>query len=84
MINGLGLSVDDLYGNKIEVTSFKKDGDSYEYTLHYTLYDIYGMGELSEKPFTMSLGYNARYVMQHYDAFDGENVPYITYMEFDK
>lgn len=84
MINGLGLNVDDLYGNKIEVTSFNKNGDSYEYTLHYTMYDIYGMKELSEKSFVMSLGYNSRFVMQHYDAFDGENVPYVTYMEFDK
>ncbi len=41
--SGLGICVDGLYGNRIEVTSYEFDGVNYKYTLHFTMYDIFGL-----------------------------------------
>ena len=41
--SGLGICVDGLYGNEIELISYYFDGTNYEYTLKFTLYDIYGL-----------------------------------------
>ena len=40
---GLGICVDGLYGNRIEVTSYEFDGVNYKHTLHFTMYDIFGL-----------------------------------------
>ena len=41
--SGLGICVDGLYGNRIEVTSYEFDGVNYKYTLHFTMYDMFGL-----------------------------------------
>ena len=41
--SGLGICVDGLYGNRIEVTSYEFDGVNYKHTLHFTMYDIFGL-----------------------------------------
>jgi len=90
--SGLGICVDSLYGNKIEVTSFKFDGKNYEYTLHFTMYDIYGLGsdDLTDNAakflpqFGFLDGFRSWYILQHYNKYQGNYQPYISYMEFDK
>jgi hypothetical protein len=35
---GLGICVDGTYGNQFEITSYKVEGNSYEYTIKHTIY----------------------------------------------
>ena len=88
---GLGITVDGLTGNKIEVTSFKLEGNHYSGVLHYTMYDIYGLESTDitdayELCFDFGLlnGFRHWYVLQHWDEFEGQNKPFISYMEFDR
>lgn len=88
---GLGITVDGLAGNKIEVSSFKLDGNHYSGTLHYTMYDIYGLdsSDITDQyafsfDFGLLNGFRHWYILQHWDEFAGQNKPFITYMEFDR
>jgi len=51
--NGLGITVDSLYGNRIEVTSYTLNGNHYTAKLHYVMYDVYGLDktDLTDKYF---------------------------------
>lgn len=90
--SGLGICVDGLYGNRIEVTSYEFDGVNYKYTLHFTMYDIFGLdsSDITDNyisfvpPFGILAGFRAWYILQHYDEYAGKYQPFISYMEFDK
>ena len=90
--SGLGICVDGLYGNRIEVTSYVFDGVNYKYTLHFTMYDIFGLdsSDITDNyisfapPFGILAGFRAWYILQHYDEYAGKYQLFISYMEFDK
>ena len=89
---GLGICVDSLYGNRIEVSSYSFDGKRFEYTLHFVMYDIYGLdsNDIENRkvwnmiPFGISAGFRGWYILQHYDKYNKKYKPYISYMEFDR
>ena len=90
--SGLGICVDGLYGNKIEVSSYEFDGKKYKYTLHFVMYDIFGLEEHdidSRKykdilPYGCIIGFVPWYILQHYDKYAGAYKPFLTYIEFDR
>ncbi len=87
---GLGICVDGTYGNQFEITSYKVEGNSYEYTIKYTIYDIFGLdendveGEGRLVKFGILAMFRNWYILQHYDEYDGEYKPFITYIEFEE
>ena len=88
--SGLGICVDGTYGNQFEITSYKFDGVNYEYTIKYTIYDIFGLDEndISNEDrlmdFGIFAGFRAWYILQHYDEYGGNYKPFITYIEFEE
>lgn len=89
--SGLGITVDGLAGNRIEVSAFKLDGKHYSGTLHYVMYDIYGLDstDITDEyaaffDFGVLNGFRHWYILQHWDKYEGKNRPFITYMEFDR
>lgn len=95
---GLQICVDSLYGNRIEMTSYSLDGNDYEYTLRFTLYDIYGLDsadiehiekikddKVVERPgFGIFGGFRSWYILQHCNLYGGRHQPFITYIVFEK
>lgn len=82
-INGLTICVDGLWGNKIEVTSYSVSGNSYSYTLHYTLYDHFGLDQADVEKYGPLAGFRSWYVLQHYSEYDSAYKPFLTLIEFD-
>ncbi|SFX39748.1 DUF3289 family protein [Ruminococcus sp. XPD3002] len=89
--NGLGITVDGLYGNRIEVTSYSLNGNHYTANLHYVMYDVYGLDStditdeyISGFHFGLIDCFRAWYILQHWDTFDGDYKPFVTFMEFDR
>ena len=92
-ISGLGICVDGLYGNEIEISSYKFDGTNYEYTLKFTMYDIYGLdsADIEENKyvdnvsgFEILAGFRSWYILQHCNLYGGDYQPFITYASFKK
>ena len=44
-LSGLGITVDGLYGNRVEVTQYEQEGNYYKCRLHFTMYDIFGLDD---------------------------------------
>ena len=91
--SGLGICVDGLYGNEIELISYYFDGTNYEYTLKFTLYDIYGLDSADIEAnkmvkkivgFGLVGGFRSWYILQHCNLYGGDYQPYITYSSFEK
>jgi uncharacterized protein (TIGR03034 family) len=83
IINGLTICVDGLWGNKIEVTSFNLSENTYTYTLHYTLYDHFGLDQNDVEKYGLLAGFRSWYVLQHYNEYNGVYRPFLTMIEFD-
>jgi hypothetical protein len=83
IINGLTICVDGLWGNKIEVSSYSISGNSYSYTLHYTLYDHFGLDQPDVEKYGPLTGFRSWYVLQHYSEYDSAYMPFLTIIEFD-
>ena len=87
---GLGICVDGTYGNQFEITSYKCDGINYEYTIKYTIYDIFGLDteDISNPDRLIQFGtlqmFRSWYILQHWDKYDGNYKPFITYIEFEE
>lgn len=87
---GLGICVDGTYGNQFEITSYKVENNNYKYTIKYTIYDIFGLdendiegdGRLIE--FGILQMFRYWYILQHYDKYDGDYKPFITYIVFEE
>ena len=91
--SGLGICVDGLYGNEIEISSYKFDGTNYEYTLKFTMYDIYGLDSANIEEnkyvdnvsgFGILAGFRSWYILQHCNLYGGDYQPFITYASFKK
>ena len=91
--SGLGICVDCLYGNEIEISSYKFDGTNYEYTLKFTMYDIYGLdsADIEENKYVDNVsgfgilaGFRSWYILQHCNLYGGDYQPFITYASLKK
>ena len=83
IMNGLTICVDKVWGNKIEVVEYLVNDNSYSCTLHYTLYDHFGMDQPDVEKFGILAGFRSWYVLQHYDEYDSAYKPFLALMEFD-
>ena len=81
--NGLTICVDSLWGNMIEVTSYVCNGKTYSGTLHFTLYDHFGLDASDISKYGFLRGFTSWYILQHYDAFNKQFKPFLTVIEFD-
>jgi len=87
--NGLTISVNDTWGNYIEIKDFQCDGIRIIGKLKFTIYDHFGLddGDVTGKYGGLAwlLGWDpefaAWYVLQHYDGCNGIYKPFITYFE---
>lgn len=84
IINGLTICVNDTWGNTVEVKDYNFDGEHFSGTLHFCIYDHFGLDKPDvEKMYVKLAGFRAWYVLQHYEQFNGSYVPFVTLMEFD-
>ena len=84
IIHGLTICVNDTWGNTVEVKDYNFDGEHFSGTLHFCIYDHFGLDQPDvEKTYVNLAGFRAWYVLQHYDYFNGSFVPFVTLMEFD-
>lgn len=90
-LSGLGVCVDSLTGNRIEITSFSFNEFSYDCTLRFTLYDIYGLDSTDIEntvkyvvPVGAVQGFRSWYIHQHYNLYGGAYQPYFSYVTFEK
>lgn len=84
IIHGLTICVNDTWGNTVEVKDYNFDGEHFSGTLHFCIYDHFGLDQSDvEKTYVNLAGFRAWYVLQHYDYFNGSFVPFVTLMEFD-
>jgi len=82
-IDGLKICIDSLWGVKIEVSEFTVNGSTFSCTLHYTLYDHFGLDESDIEKFGFAEGFRSWYILQHYINYNKAYKPFLTLMEFD-
>lgn len=82
-LNGLGMAVHSLWGNKIDVVSYVQTENTYTCTLRYTLYDHFGLNEADIEKFGILAGFRAWYILQHYEEYNQAYKPFLTLMEFE-
>ena len=80
--NGLVFCLHSLWGNKIEVSEFTVSGSSYTCTVHFTLYDHFGLDQNDIESHGQE-GFCAWYILQHYSGYNGAYRPFLTLIEFD-
>ena len=83
-INGLTICIDSLWGNKVEMTSYKNSENGYEGILKFTLYDHFGLDEIDLVKYNKwGYGFTSWYILQHYSGYAHSYKPFITLIEFD-
>lgn len=81
--NGLAFCLHDLWGNKIEITSYVQNEDgTYECTLRITLYDHFGLDE-NDIIDHDGAGFISWYILQHYNYFNNAFKPFVTLISYD-
>ncbi len=90
---GYTICLDSLHGNKVEVTSYSKVGNSYSGNLKFTYYDHFGLDEtdlegyknLNDFAITVLTGFHDWFILQHWDDLpaDQHPKPFVTTIEFE-
>lgn len=83
-VNGFGITIHGFEGNSIELSSVKKNGSKYSGTLHFKLWDNFGLDEEDVTDQIEWAGLRSWYVLQHYTKFKGKHKPFLTIIEFDE
>ncbi|MBO5097052.1 MAG: DUF3289 family protein [Agathobacter sp.] len=83
IFSGLTICIDSLWGNKIEVVKYMNAGNRYTCTLHFTLYDHFGLNQPDVEKYGYLVGFRSWYVLQHYSEYKGAYRPFLTIIEFD-
>lgn len=83
MFNGLKICINDTWGYYINIKNYSSDGKTYSGTLHFTIYDHFGLDDSDVEKFGWTQGFSAWYTLQHYTGCEGAYIPFITYIEFD-
>ena len=90
-VPGLTLAIDSWYGNKFEIVSFNKSGNSYSGTLRFSFYDHFGLdtSDLEDKKYgNMQAGFvpgfRQWYILQHWSglAASVQPKPFVTKVSF--
>ena len=84
LFNGLTICVDNVWGHNITIKDYFLDGNHYSGTLHFKLYDNFGLdpGDVSGMYGNLA-GFRAWYCLQHQTKYNGKYKPFINIMEFD-
>lgn len=84
LFNGLTICVDNVWGHNITIKDYFLDGNHYSGTLHFKLYDNFGLdpGDVSGRYGNLA-GFRAWYCLQHQTKYNGKYKPFINIMEFD-
>lgn len=80
---GLKICVNDIWGLEIEISQFSVSGNSYSCTLHYTIYDHFGLDQHDVETYGFLPGFCSWYILQHNAEYSGAYRPFTTFMEFD-
>lgn len=83
MLNGLKICINDTWGYYVNITNYYSNGSTYRGTLHFTIYDHFGLDDNDVEKFGWTQGFSAWYTLQHYTGCNGAYKPFITYIEFD-
>lgn len=92
LMNGLAFCLHGLWGNQIEITSYKKSGNSYSGKLLFTLYDHFGLDQKDVENLSNIItdifdlpieGFSAWYILQHNKAYKKAYKPFITRIELE-
>lgn len=85
LFNGLTICMDNVWGHNITIEDCKYiNSDMYSFTLHFKLYDHFGLDPNDVSGFYGSLeGFRAWFALQHYDMFNGRYKPFINIIEFE-
>lgn len=84
ILHGLTICINDTWGNYVEVKDYVCDGESFSGTLHFCIYDNFGLDIEDVKKIYVNLaGFRSWYVLQHYDQYNKQFMPFVDYMEFD-
>jgi uncharacterized protein (TIGR03034 family) len=83
--DGLGITVNDVWGYKITVTSYTLNGKNYSGTMRFQLDDHFGLDKNDTTGFFKGSnnGIKAWYILQHYKKYAGKCKPFITRIYFD-
>lgn len=82
-VTGLTICLDGLWGNKIEVKSYSKMGNSYSGVLSFTLYDHFGLDAADVEKYGLLPGFRSWYILQHNKNYNGAYKPFVTMINFD-
>ncbi|MEK4063934.1 MULTISPECIES: DUF3289 family protein [unclassified Paenibacillus] len=83
-INGFGITIHGFEGNSIELSSVNTNGSTYSGTLHFKLWDNFGLDEEDVTQQRKWVGLRSWYILQHYSALNGRHKPFQTIVEFDE
>ncbi len=67
----------------IKIIDYQLDGKNFSGTLHFNIYDHFGLDKPDAEKFAALAGFRAWFVLQHYDQLNGVYDPFATLMEFD-
>lgn len=90
-VRGLTLAIDSWYGNKFEIVSFNKSGNSYSGTLRFSFYDHFGLdtSDLEDKKYGnmqagFLSGFRQWYILQHWSGLAAavQPKPFVTKVSF--
>lgn len=83
LLGGMTLSINDLWGSSVDISTLEVKGNSYNGVLHFQLYDHFGLDQPDvEKIYVNLAGFRAWFVLQHYDAFNGKYKPFINVFDY--
>ena len=83
LFGGMTLSINDLWGSSVDISTFEVNGNSYNGVLHFQLYDHFGLDQPDvEKIYVNLAGFRAWFVLQHYDDFNGKYKPFINVFDY--
>jgi RHS repeat-associated protein len=83
-VKGYGITIHGFEGNSIELSSVEKNGSKYSGTLHFKLWDNFGLDEEDVTDQRGWAGLRSWYILQHYTKFKGRHKPFLTIIEFDE
>ena len=82
---GLGILIHGLAGAEISLTKYQQNGNTYTASVKYRFWDNFG---LDDDDFSLGPrlyggeGFDAWYILQHYDEYDGKYKPFRTEVTF--
>ena len=83
LCGGMTLSINDLWGSSVNISTFEVEGNSYNGILHFQLYDHFGLDQPDvEKIYVNLAGFRAWFVLQHYDVFNSKYKPFINVFDY--